>query len=123
MMMTTDPNYCTKCKTYTYSFRAPHQCPPRWLVFVGENACSSRGEPDESVPSTNQEDWSDEYARDESEAAEKRATQSNEDNEYYMMDKTYPVWVRSYPWKSEEKPKRFNVSAEPSVDYYIDEVT
>ena len=60
---------------------------------------------------------------DESEAAEKHATQSNEDNEYYMMNTTCPVWVRSYPWKSEEKSKRFNVLAEPSVSYYVDEVT
>jgi hypothetical protein len=93
------------------------------LVFIGVDACSNRGKPDESVPSTDQGDWFDEYAHNESEAAEKRATQSNEDNEYYMMDATYPVWVRSYPWKAEEKPKRFNVSAERAVNYYIDEVT
>lgn len=118
--MTTDPSYCTKCKTYTYSFRIPHKCPPRWLVFVG---CRNRGGPDGWAPASDALDWSEVYASDESEAAEKRATQSNEDNEYYMMNKTYPVWVRSYPWKAEERPKRFNVSAEPSVDYYIDEVT
>ena len=118
-----NPNYCTKCETYTYSFRVPHKCPPRWLVFVGGDACPSRGKPDESTPSSDASDWSEVYASDESEAAEKRATQSNEDNEYYMMNKTYPVWVRSYPWDVGEKPRRFNVFAEPSVNYYLDEVT
>jgi len=122
--MTSDPDYCTKCKTYTYSFRTTtHRCPPRWLVFIGEDACPSRGKPDESTPSSDASDWSEVYASDENEAAEKRATQSNEDNEYYMVNDTYPVWVRSFPWKAEEKPKRFNVSAEPSVNYYLDEVT
>lgn len=120
--MTTDPNYCTKCKTYTYSFRAPHQCFFCWLVFIGDHACRSRGESGET-PSGDASDWSEVYARNESEAAEKHATQSNEDNEYYMMNKTYPVWVRSYPWDVGEKPRRFNVFAEPSVNYYLDEVT
>lgn len=119
--MTSDPNYCTECKTYKYSF-VPHKCPPRWLVFVGEDACPSRGKPDESTPSSDASDWSEVYASNESEAAEKCAEQANECNEYYMMNDTYPVWVRSYPWKAEEKPKRFKVSAEPSVNYYADEV-
>jgi hypothetical protein len=121
--MTTDPDYCHVCKNHTYSHRRHHRCPPRWLVFIGEDACSGWGEPDTATPSDDEGDWSAVYATDEGDAAEKRATAKNEDSgEYYMMNETYPVWVRSFPWKEGDKPKRFNVSAEPSVYYSVNEV-
>lgn len=38
------------------------------------------------------------------------------------MNNTYPVWVRPFPWNPDDKPKRFNVSAEPDIHYSVNEV-
>lgn len=117
--MTTE-DVCPTCRTYLYTRRL-HKCPPRWLVFIGEDACPNWGEPDNNTPSTDESDWTDVYAIDDAEAAETVVTAHNETNEYYMMNQTYPVWVRPFPYNSEDIPKRFNVSAEPSVHYNVSE--
>ena len=102
--------------------REPHRCPPRWLVHIGEDACPDYGKPDNSAPSTDESDWHTAYALDESEAAEKLAEESNVNGDYYLMNSTYPVWVRPFPWNPDDKPKRSNVSAEPDIHYNIREV-
>lgn len=94
--------------------REPHRCPPRWLVFIGDYGSST--------PSDSEEDWTEVYALDESEAAEKLAEESNVNGDYYLMNNTYPVWVRPFPWNPDDKPKRFNVSAEPDIHYSVNEV-
>lgn len=92
----------------------PHKCPPCWLVFLGDYGSST--------PSDSEEDWTEVYALDESEAAEKYAEKCNTEGDYYLMDSMYPVWVRPFPWNPDDKPKRFNVSAEPDIRYSVDEV-
>jgi hypothetical protein len=79
------------------SARVPHKCPPCWLVFIGEDSCPDYGKADNSTPSSDENDWVEVYALDESEAAEKYAEKRNTEGDYYLMNETYPVWVRPFP--------------------------
>lgn len=114
-------NWCPVCDRFIYSHK-PHKCPPCWLVFIGEDSCPDYGKADSSVPSSDENDWVEVYALDESEAAEKHAERCNTEGDYYLMNNTYPVWVRPFPWNPDDKPKRFNVSAEPDINYSVHEV-
>ena len=111
---------CPTCGRFL-GYQGRHTCPPRWLVFIGEDALYGR--PGENpTPSDDESDWQIVRAIDEEDAAQNVAQDSNENREYYMMNETYPVWVRPFPWNASDTPKRFNASAEPDVRYSVEEV-
>lgn len=74
------------------------------------------------TPSDEECDWHTVRAVDEEDAALNSAQDSNENREYYMMNQTYPVWVRPFPWNANDTPKRFNALAEPDIRYSVEEV-
>lgn len=113
---------CPTCGRFL-GYQGRHTCPPRWLVCIGGEAISYGGMYGENpTPSDEERDWHTVRAVDEEDAALNAAQDSNESREYYMMNETYPVWVRPFPWNASDTPKRFNASAEPDVRYSVEEV-